>query len=84
MSRHHEPNASHYAARYAERKRATERALDAASRPSPCNHCPTPRTTGSIFCATHAAEYSTLCGSGVSSVACAEFCRRTYWPGDAR
>jgi hypothetical protein len=38
--RHDEPNASHFSARYAERKRAAERARDARpAQPRPCNAC---------------------------------------------
>lgn len=87
MSRHHEPNASHYSARYAERKRAAERARDAARSPSPCNRCPTPQMAGSIFCADHAAEHTELVRAAQTSgwapeavQAASDFCRRTYWP----
>lgn len=80
MSRHLEPNASHYSAQYAERKRAAERARDAAAGPGPCNHCATVRAPGSIFCAQHAAEYEALTDSGASVDECGAFCERTYWP----
>lgn len=41
MSRHDDqPNASHFSARYAERKRAAERARDAQPKgPCPCRRC---------------------------------------------
>ena len=40
MSRHLEPNASHYSARYAERKRAAQRARDSRPRQDPpCHRC---------------------------------------------
>lgn len=80
MSRHHEPNASHYSARYAERKRAVREVREGAAGPSPCNRCPTPRTDGSIFCEAHAIEHAALVTSGASFDVCAGFCRRTYWP----
>jgi hypothetical protein len=73
-------NASHHSARYAERKRAAERARDAAAGPSPCNRCAVPQVSGSIFCAMHRKEYEALLASGTSPGACAEFCRRTHWP----
>jgi hypothetical protein len=74
------PNASHYSARYAERKRAAQRARDAAAGPSPCNRCPTPQASGSIFCAAHQAEYDALAESGAAPSECFKFCERTYWP----
>ncbi len=72
-------NASSWSARYAERKRAAQRARDAASGPSPCNRCPSTQATGSIFCAEHAAEYERLCDAGDID-ACSAFRQRTYWP----
>lgn len=80
MNRHHEPNASYYSARYAERKRAAERAQDAAAGPRPCNRCRAACTPNSIFCAIHATAYLKLLSSGATPDVCAEFCRRTYWP----
>lgn len=84
MSRRDEHNASHYSARYAERKRAAERARDANAGPSPCNRCPEPQVPGAIFCAEHCAEYarmlSKLHSGGTSVAALTAFCERTYWP----
>ena len=77
--RYDEPNGSYYSARYAERKRAQERAQDAAAGPRPCNRCPTTCAPGSIFCPEHTAEYAELCKTGDIDV-CREFCQRTYWP----
>jgi hypothetical protein len=71
-------NASHYSARYAERKRAAQRAADLNPPPRPCNRCPSVSAPGSIFCAGHAAEYAELVRGG-DVEACARFCRRTYW-----
>ena len=81
MARHLEPNASHYSARYAERKRAAQRARDAAAGPRTCNRCPSVSAKGSIFCTAHAAEYSALCDRpGVTVDECSEFCQRAHWP----
>lgn len=76
----HEPNASYYSARYAERKLAAQRARDAAAPPRTCNRCPAVCEPGSIFCAEHAAEFVRLRESGASPEACTEFCNRTHWP----
>jgi hypothetical protein len=81
--RHDEPNASQVSARYAAHKQAARRARDAAAGPSPCNRCASVRAPGSIFCAGHVAEYEALRRTGASADDCAEFCRRTYWPGVA-
>lgn len=80
MSRRDEPNASHYSARYAERKRTRERARDAASKPSPCVKCPAEQAYGSIFCLEHAKKYKAMIKANASADKCIEFCRRTYWP----
>jgi hypothetical protein len=82
VSRHREPNASYYSTRYAERKRAAERARDAAAGPRTCNRCPVVSAPASIFCVGHAAEYDALMKSGASPDACSEFCRRIHWPGE--
>ena len=77
-------NASHFSARYAERKRAAERASDAASGPRPCNKCPETSELGSIFCKNHGAEYAELRvrfeRGEVAFDDLAAFCDRTYWP----
>lgn len=86
--RHLEPNASHYSARYAERKRAAQRARDMAAPPPPCLHCPTTHAPGSLFCAEHAAEYDRRLerakAGEMSFQECVSFCERTYWPEAAR
>jgi len=80
MTRDHEPNASYYSARYAERKRAAERARDAHAPATSCNRCENIRAPGSIFCTAHADEYATIVASGATADECSEFCQRTYWP----
>ena len=80
MTRDHEPNASYYSARYAERKRAAERARDAHAPAQSCNRCENIRAPGSIFCTAHADEYATIVASGATADECSEFCQRTYWP----
>lgn len=82
-TRHHEPNASYYSTRYAERKHAAQRVRDAASGPRTCNRCPAASAAGSVFCAEHGAEYDALCESGASMGVTQEFCRRTHWPEPA-
>ncbi len=79
MSRRHEPNASHYSARYWERKRAAERARDAAMGPQPCLRCPEPQAPGSLFCPAHAEQHRALLESRDFDAALA-LCQRTYWP----
>lgn len=76
------PNASHYSARYAERKRARERAFDATVRHNPCLHCNQAQLPGSLFCADHAAEYKSICDStsDISDTRWQKFTQRTYWP----
>ena len=64
MARYNEPNASHYSARYAERKRAAERARDMQPRkPEPCKRpgCQMLQAPGSLHCANCTAEYHKAC-----------------------
>ena len=72
-------NASHFSARYAERKRQAQRARDAAMGPQPCLICPSVQQSGSVFCSLHAAEHADLIERGDLDVACKMTSRRTYW-----
>jgi hypothetical protein len=73
-------NASQWSARYAERKRAAQRARDAASAPRTCNRCATLSVSGSIFCQAHADEYEALTKSGLPVDQILKFTERTHWP----
>jgi hypothetical protein len=60
MARHHEPNGSYYSARYAERKRAAQRARDALPRrDEPCRACgnPVPSLEMDTLCKTCRDEF---------------------------
>lgn len=74
------PNASHYAARYADRKRAAERVRDAAMGPRACNHCASVSLPGSLFCEVHQRVYAALRAAGATLDEISDFCERTYWP----
>jgi hypothetical protein len=78
VSRRDERNASHYSARYAERKRAAERQAKPA--PRPCNRCPSISVPGSIFCEEHLREYEQMLDAGTDTTTLFAFCERTYWP----
>lgn len=82
MSRHLEPNASHYSARYAERKNQARKARDAAIDRSkePCLVCPTPQHPGRLLCAKHLDAYKVACDVAVATGAPSPELRRTYWP----
>src|SRR6185312_2734986 len=86
MGRYHEPNASHFSARYAERKMAAARA-DRDTRQDPCLRCATPHVGSSLFCSEHRAEYEKLAAAAKAAgwtretvEACERFSQRTYWP----
>ena len=66
MTRHHEPNASHYSARYAERRRAAERARDAQGpRQRKCSRSTCAQVvTRDHLCAECRGEYERLRASG--------------------
>lgn len=66
MSRWHEPNASHYSARYAERKRAGERERDARGpRPVKCSRSACSAIiTRDHLCSECRAEYERLREAG--------------------